>query len=150
VEENKTDPFNVTFKAPEEAQPGDKVRNLELSKVLRAEMSGILNWSLEGCQLWQKEGLGDTPAVKHLKTDYQESQDIVGRFLKEETEPCDGGGVKASTLYNAFKKWCEDEEEKIPNGRDFSKRMEERGCKKVPTKYGRFYHDLKLVKVESQ
>jgi putative DNA primase/helicase len=139
-------PFNVTFKAPENAQPGDKVRNSDLGTILRAEMSGILNWAIKGCLLWRTERLGDPPAVRNMRTDYQEREDVVGRFLDQETEPCDGQSVRAKTLYDAYRKWSEEDGEQTLSTKEFASRLESRGCIKDKTMHGKFYRNMRLVK----
>jgi P4 family phage/plasmid primase-like protien len=60
----------------------DKV-DRDLFQKLKAEGPGILAWMVRGCLEWQKRGLDMPAAVQKATDEYRESEDMVGRFIKE-------------------------------------------------------------------
>lgn len=93
-------PFDVTI-PPERA---DK----ELPQKLKAEYPAILRWCLEGCRLWLEEGLGNVRAVEQSTAEYRMEMDTVSAFIDECCEKNPHARAKSSTLYAAYKRWCED------------------------------------------
>ncbi len=116
-------PFNVRI--PDEQQ--DK----ELPEKLLEEHSGILNWCLEGCRRWLTQGLSLPAEVKAATEEYRDQQDLIALFLDE----CcltgsDDYRVKASVLFTAWGKWCEQNNETIGTQRKFGDTLTGRGFKK--------------------
>jgi P4 family phage/plasmid primase-like protien len=68
-------PFNVRIAK-------DKV-DKDLFQKLKVEGPGLLAWMVRGCLEWQKRGLDMPAEVRQATDDYRESEDILGRFLKE-------------------------------------------------------------------
>ena len=125
-------PFEVSF--PENKQD----RNL--SKKLENELPGILAWIVEGTLKWRKEGLGNTPAVMEATSAYRHEMSAIETFLEEMCIKKETGMVKASFLYNSYKKWCEENNERVLSTRGFGMRMAETGTDKVRISTG--YHWL--------
>ena len=90
-----------------------------LSQKLWEERSGILNWMLEGAKEYFAAGGGraalKVPAVMlEETTEYRVEEDVVGRFLSEECYTKEEAiklmlpvKVASKTIHNAFKLWCE-------------------------------------------
>ena len=92
-------PFTRQFKGK------DKDPNL-LSK-LRAESEHILAWMVEGCLEWQKRGLSDVPKViKDATGEYQQEQDITGRWIEECCELSPSHETSSADMYICYKNWC--------------------------------------------
>lgn len=125
-------PFEVSF--PENKQ------DRRLSKKLENELSGILAWIVEGTLKWRKDGLGNTPAVLEATSAYRHEMSAIETFLEEICIKKETGMVKASFLYNAYKKWCEENNERVMSTRGFGMRMGETGTDKVRLSTG--YHWL--------
>ena len=119
-------PFNVTI--PEEQQrPLSEVLN-----TFNTEMPGILNWAVEGCLKWQSRGLVMVNSVKDATSEYQTEQDVVQQFLDEMCEMHPEYSVDKSTLYSAFRDWCEDggeDQAKRKTKKWLTRQMTTRGCK---------------------
>jgi len=111
-------PFLCTF----EGQQADK----RLLEKLKAEAPGILNWMIQGCMAWQKEGLEPPPPVQEATREYQEDSDPLSAFVKDRCEAGDGFEVGRGELYDAYRKWCEDNDQEPLKIGDFKSRMSQR------------------------
>ncbi len=131
-------PFRISFKGRED-------KNLEAT--LRAEVPGILNWAIEGCLEWQQYGDLLAPSAVIKATDaYREESDTIGQFLAEETVPAPADErVRASELYAAYMRWCQENGEKYETGTAFGRRLADRGIVKKKTMTGAYYYGLRLI-----
>lgn len=116
-------PFTVTIPDPEQ----DK----DLPEKLRKELPGILAWAVEGCRSWQTFGLGTPEAVRSATDEYRTEMDLVGRFLDECTLRGPRCEVRATPLYEAFKRWCSETGEKEISQTALGKRLAERGLERT-------------------
>lgn len=112
-------PFTV--KIPEAEQ------NKELPAQLKEELPGILAWAVRGCQAWQQDGLQPPDEVMAATTTYRASMDVLGQFLEECCLVDTAIRVKATTLYDAYKRWCDANGERTMTQTAFGKRLEEAG-----------------------
>ena len=106
------------------------------------ERSGILRWAVEGCLAWQKDGLSEPEEIIIATEEYQTDSDIVQRFLEDRTTNEPLGGIKASNLFGAFRRWCEINGESPMNQTRFGRRMVTKGFKKERQASGNFYQGL--------
>lgn len=107
-------PFNVQI-------PKDKVdKNLKYK--LKREYVGILNWAIEGCLLWQQEGLDLPQVIAQAVEEYKGEMDVVTSFLDECTER-GVGDIKASDLYQSYKKWALDNGQYVMSSTKFGIEM---------------------------
>jgi len=95
----KVIPFERTFNAEE--------RDNNLQEKLKAEYPGILNWFIEGCLAWQNEGLEPPEKVSIATNEYQTEMDIIKQFLDECTLTNPISQVSATQLFDAYKTWCD-------------------------------------------
>lgn len=112
-------PFTVTI--PKERQ------DRELREKLTQEAPGILAWAVRGCLDWQKTGLQEPEDVKVATATYRAENDIIGLFVEEVCLLDPNVRVKSSVLYEAFKKWCEENGERVPSQKSVSKSLKEKG-----------------------
>ena len=113
-------PFLRTFTAQE--------RDPKLLSKLKHEAPHIMAWMVEGCLDWQKRGLNDTPAsVKLATSEYQEEEDIFGKWLLECCNLTFNNRELANELHNSYKKWCELNGFLYMNSNMFGRSMSERG-----------------------
>lgn len=113
-------PFRRTFQ-PEERDP-------ELTDKLRAEAPHILAWMVEGCMDWQRRGLKDIPVtIRQATGDYQEEQDLVGRWLAECCTLSASSETSSTELYNSYKQWCFDNGLRSASNVTLGRRLSERG-----------------------
>jgi putative DNA primase/helicase len=97
---------------------------------LEAELPGILAWAVKGCLEWQRRGLEPVEKVKTATEEYRKESDVIERFLEECTIKKLNAKVKASELYQEFKRWAEENGEPGMTGTAFGRRMTEKGFKK--------------------
>ena len=55
----------------------------DLPDKLKSEADGILTWAIDGCLKWQKDGLKMPMAVEEFTVRYEEEEDVIGLFLKD-------------------------------------------------------------------
>jgi putative DNA primase/helicase len=87
-------------------------RDEHLADKLAAEASGILNYLVAGALDWQRQGLAEPDGVRLATAAYRDEQDHVGRFLADACTIGHHLSVPASTLREAYERWCADEGEK--------------------------------------
>jgi putative DNA primase/helicase len=119
-------PFEASFKANPDPYIEEK---------LKVELEGILRWADEGCLKWRKERLGMVEKVKTATEEYRQESDVIAQFLAECTIETETAKVKASDLYEAYKKWCEETGEEPISGNAFGRRMKEKGYERVKAVY---------------
>ena len=118
-------------------------KNLE--DKLKAESMGILKWAIDGAMMWQREGLNPPEVIKQASQDYREEMDVIEAFISESCVVGDEFKVKASELFDAYKKWADETNnwEGMSNtkfGMEITKRF-----KKKKTMHGIFYYGVDLV-----
>ena len=129
-------PFEVSF--------SEDKQDRMLSRKLENELPGILTWIVEGTLKWRKEGLGNTPAVLEATSAYRHEMSAIETFLGEMCIKKNTGMVKSSFLYNAYKKWCEENNERVMSARGFGIRMGETGTDKVRLSKGFHWLGIEL------
>ena len=127
-----------TTRIPEEQQ--DK----HLEEKLKKEASGILNWLLEGVNRWKKEGLKTPRIVLAATDDYRNDMDIIGNFVKECCIQKAEAKVKIKDLYNAYGKWCNENNERMASERYLALRLQEIGFERTRTSDARYWKGLGL------
>jgi len=128
-------PFTVTI--PEQE------RDINLPEKLKAEWPAILRWGIEGCLEWQREGLNPPRRVRVATDEYFAAEDLLGRWLSERTIQ----GARYSTssaLYQDWKRWAEERNEKPDSNRFFSQRLQARGFEIKPTNKANMFVGLAL------
>ena len=101
-----------------------------LSEKLKSERTGILAWAVKGCLAWQRMGLSPPKTVLEATAQYQQSEDLVGRFLEEQCITAPGRSIKFSDLYSRFVSWCNETGETAPDKRTVGIRLRARGIEK--------------------
>lgn len=93
-------PFNRHFE--------EKERDLSLKQnlITKENISGVFNWCYAGLKKFFSEGAEPPKAVVEATKAYRTDSDVIGKFLDECTEKKDRHNLSASTVYDAFKKWC--------------------------------------------
>lgn len=116
----QTIPFITTI--PEEK----RIRNF--AEYLKEEAEGIFAWAVEGLNLLQKEERLKPPAcVKEATKEYREEMDILSEFLNEKCEVAHNNSVTVKELYEAYGKWCVENQENAVSKLIFNNRLTERG-----------------------
>jgi len=111
-------PFDVRI--PESQQ--DK----KLLAKLQSELPGILAWAVRGCLEWQSEGLGVPDEVKSATEAYRSEMDVLAAFISDCCTLDTNLYAQATTLYQAYKRWCEDNGERPKSQRFFGANLAER------------------------
>lgn len=101
----------------------------KLEDKLKAESMGILKWAIEGAMMWQSEGLNPPDVIQNAGSEYRKEMDVIEAFIDECCVTNDSYKVKASELFDAYKKWANETNnwEGMNNtkfGREITKRFE--------------------------
>lgn len=115
-------PFTVTI-PPEE-------KDSALPEKLRQELPGILAWAVQGCLEWQRQGLNPPEEVLNATEEYKNDMDLIGNWLEECCIVTPRVTAKASSLYNSYKQWVEDNGGYPLSSTKFGLKMGDRGFKK--------------------
>lgn len=116
-------PFLVTIPLEE--------RDKALPDKLRAELPGILAWAVRGCLEWQRIGLSPPPAVLLATQHYREEMDLIGQWIDERCVLAVSAKVQASKAHDNYKKWIEARGAKAMSQMTFSRKLEDRGYKRI-------------------
>jgi putative DNA primase/helicase len=116
---------------------------------LRREASGILKWAIEGCLQWQSDGLGRPPAVEDAVNEYQHESDQIGLFLDNCCELVGDGSTGSMRLFNRYRTWCEEVNERPFSNRRFKASLETRGFEARHTASGTVWYGIKCDEAES-
>lgn len=136
-------PFEEKFvKNPRE--PHEHKADPYLAQELRREAPGILAWLVKGCLAWQERGLDVPPKVARATQKYQDEEDIIGVFFEDCCVLEPGAEVKASCLFQAYVRWCDDRGGKSMSQTSFGRRMSRR-FEKVRRSDGHHYRGIGLV-----
>lgn len=93
-------PFNQVI--PEDKRIVDYER-----KLIESEGSGILNWMIEGLKrYYDAGGLIKPKAITDATQEYQEDEDPLGDYLKENTVITPGAKITDRELYTDYSNWC--------------------------------------------
>lgn len=135
-------PFNVMI--PE----ADRLQNFR-EKYLMPELPGILRWAVHGCLDWQSAGVLFTPeSVKRATSGFREEMDLLGNFLSECCKTGDFCSIKASVIYDCYKKWSESNGEYAITGTKFGKELASKNFAKKHTMYGTVYTGITTLNDE--
>jgi putative DNA primase/helicase len=118
-------PFDVRI--PEEQQ------DRKLLSKLKAELPGILAWAVRGCLEWQEKGLGVPDEVRDATGNYQSEMDMLANFIADACVLKSDAQASATSLFQAYRRWCDDNGERCCNQRGFSASLTERGFYKRRT-----------------
>lgn len=83
----------------------DEQQDLRLKDKLKAEASGVLNRMIAGALRYLTEGLSLPEAVKAATLEYQQENDLLGRFLDLCVARVEGATVGATPLHRVFAAW---------------------------------------------
>ena len=112
---------------------------------LKNELPGILAWAVKGCLEWQRQGLNPPDAVREATQEYRSEMDVLGSYLEENTIKSVGATVSCASLYENYKKWCQDAGHTPYSKNKLGRRLYERHITKGTTPRGeKAYCGIKL------
>lgn len=116
------------------------------------EGAGILNRLLSGLEAWQKEGGLQMPsAIAKATAEFREAQNVIQVFFDECTLFGKRGyHVKAGTLYDAYRKWAEDQNEYVMRGNEFAEELKRRGFEKRRAHAGEHWWGITLKSASTE
>ena len=124
--------YDVSFVEEHEKQLYTGVRKLKtkdktINEQLEQELQGVLNWLVEGCQMYLEHGLDPVPEVQTATNQFRSDQDVILRFLEEETVNDEAARQPAGELYQRYRQWAKDSGEEPVSSTKFGRRLTELG-----------------------
>lgn len=114
-----------------------------LTYKLKRELPGILNWIFEGFLKYKRLGGLNPPAcVLESVREYRNEMDVISQFIDECCLPEPGFEIKASVVYDHYKKWAKQNEQYVMNSTKFGIEMSKR-YEKIKKPSGMFYVGIK-------
>ena len=109
----------------------EKDRDPRIKEAIKTEGAGILNWALEGLRRLRARGCFEIPeCVKSATADFQRHNDIPALFAEECCLIGPDYKTQANTLYQTYKKWCEDSGHKPMSSTSLASEWERLGFEK--------------------
>jgi putative DNA primase/helicase len=134
-------PFEITIPEIE--------RDPRLGDKLATELPGILRWAVDGCLAWQLEGLQTPTAISTATGQRRDDMDALAGFINDCCTSDQLASVTARLLYEAYRKWANENGESAISQTAFGLRLGERpGLWKTrgTSKGGVVWHGLRLLK----
>ena len=113
-----------------EQQFEDDNRIGNMKDLLYAESEGVLSWLVQGAVDYYQNGIQEPESVTKASREYQMEFDTVGQFIEECCVVGSGLEIQSSKLYQAYKNWCDENNEKPFGTRQFSTTLERKKFKK--------------------
>ena len=121
-------------------------RDPELPEKLKAEWPAILRWMIDGCLDWQRNGLQPPACVRAATDDYLNAEDVLGQWLEEMCVVAARiGWTPLSSLYGAWKIWCEARGQHPGTSTALSKKLDERGFRREKKERGAGFWGIGLA-----
>ena len=117
-------------------------------KEVAAEGPGILAWVVRGALEYQRMGLSEPDVVKAAIAEYQEGEDVLGRWIREECTAIPDHDAPAGGLYSVYRNYMQATGETAIKDREFKAELIKRGFRWRHTKKGNFYTGLKSGIIE--
>jgi len=123
----------------------------DLDKKLLEEAPNILKLLIYLASEYYRRGKGarafpKCEVIDEASKEYLESQDLVGRWVKDNTEPTQGSQENVDNLYQDFRKWCEgDGIKKIMGKNKFGEHLSIHIKEKKHTNKGTVYINIRLT-----
>ena len=105
-------------------------RDNDLPEKLKEEYPGILNWAIQGSLRWQREWLKEPVKVIEATDAYRTEMDVVSQFLADCVIKDDGLQVASCALFEAYLKWCDQNNEFKMTHTMFGRKLNELGFEK--------------------
>jgi len=115
-------PFTLSF-VDTPQRPNERKRDRGLVARLRGEASGILNWLVRGALEWRREGLNPPVVVRDATDEYRRDEDTLQHFLDERCRIAAHASVGGNDFYDAYRRWCQENEIKPLSGTNFGRKM---------------------------
>jgi putative DNA primase/helicase len=104
-----------------------KAADTELPEKLRAELPGILAWMVRACGEWLLDGLGKPQKVREATEGYRVEMDVLAAFIEDRCVVRERAVALATPLYEAYRKWCDENGEHPESQKKFGGWLRERG-----------------------
>ena len=88
-----------------------------------AQREALLAWLVAGAIDWYREGLGGCQEIEEATSAWRASEDVIMRFAGDCLQFGPDYSVGGAALYDAYKKWCQNEHRPPLSNRDFAQQF---------------------------
>lgn len=127
----------------ENVVPEDKA-DRDLGRKLMSEKAGILNLLIKGARAYLDNTLFEPESVRQASKQYFDGQDTISAFLKECTSVEKGAKIGKGTLYEAYKRFCDEEMMEPSTKKEFGIYLMGKHYRDAKDASGRVWLDIKL------
>lgn len=92
--------------------PKDKQQENFAQTIIEREGQGILHWMIEGAVRVTEQGFTEPASVLLSTQEYRHEEDHIAKFLDERVIVAANGSVTKTTIFNAYREWCDANGEK--------------------------------------
>jgi len=134
-------PFRAKFEGEQEVKDYASV-------LFEADADAILTWIVEGAVKYIRNGydIKIPTVVEEATKEYRIAEDWLGNFIADCCEVGDGYEESGGDLYEAYKEWCnQNNESYVRRSRDFALQLEIQGYEKRRTMHGSIWAGLRLI-----
>lgn len=136
--------FRRILVVPFDARFQGKILNKDLQKELLEESEAIFAWAVEGVVKWYKEGLPHCQKVEDAIKVYQESADILDRFISTILTKDPKSKISISELYDTYEAWAKENAERSLTKRELGQLMYAKGFEQKKSGSVRAWEGLDL------
>ena len=129
-------PFTATI--------GKEERDPAMEEKLQAELAGILAWAVRGCLDWQRVGLNEPAEVVEATSEYKTESDVFGEWIEDCCLIIPTAKASYASLYQSYKRWCEEFGHKPLASQRFGRLLTERGFARTRSAYSRAREGITL------
>lgn len=138
-------PFTQRFVDPEDAAPGDKLKDPALKAKLLAEAPAILAWMAHGTRMFIKDGLRVPRRWKDATQEYRSREDRLGAWMDECCERDPSAKTAMKSLLESFNQWATQEGEQTMTPHAFGPAISDRGFQRRKVHGMMFSFGLRLI-----
>lgn len=121
-----------------------KVVDSSLTEKLKKELPGILNWCIQGWNNYQNGNMAVPKCVEDATSEYRREMDFIKIWSDECVEKTRGGIVKASSLSDSLRRWCEKNGYRTIGHNRLSPRLKQLFGNPVRRAGGMYYEGMRL------
>lgn len=130
--------------------PPEKRKENLADLIVEQEGAGVLKWIVEGAVRITEHGMTEPDSVKLSTQEYRHEEDHLAKFIDEKILVADGASVTKTSVFNAYRSWCNENGEKPVPQNNFNRELKARIGVGESTSVGfKMFVGIDLLKIDS-
>ena len=130
--------------------PADKRKENLADLLVEQEGPGILKWMIDGAVRITEYGMNEPESVKLSTQTYRHEEDHVAKFIDEKILVAAGASVTKTSVFNAYRSWCQENGEKPVPQNNFNRELKSRlGVTESISVGFKMFVGIDLLKIDS-